>query len=303
MDIRAIDLNLLPVLDALLRRRSATLAASDLDMSQSALSSALGRLRTLTGDELFVRTGRGLRPTARAEALAEPVAEILGRVRDEFLQSASFDPASASVTFRIAHSDVGAYVLWPRIVRAVRAQAPNIGLAMRVLSQEQIGPALADGHVDLAIGTYPGLPQGLYRQRLFDRRFVAMVARCHPLADKAPTLRAFANAPQVVVRAASGVQERIDARLAAAGLQRRDCIEVPSYLMTPPLLEDGRFLAVLPGQLAEAFCRTGPFAILPLPLALPPSVISMHWHRRFGKDAGNRWLRSLVAGQLSDSHS
>lgn len=77
MDIRNIDLNLLPVLDALLRHRSVTLAARELDMSQSAVSTALGRLRETLGDQLLVRTGRGMLPTPRASRLAEPVASIL----------------------------------------------------------------------------------------------------------------------------------------------------------------------------------------------------------------------------------
>ncbi len=101
MDIRSVDLNLLPVLDALLRHRSATLAARELDMSQSALSSALARLRKLLGDELFVRTGRGLMPTPRASALADVVAGIVEQVRDRILQSSAFDAATTHRIFRV----------------------------------------------------------------------------------------------------------------------------------------------------------------------------------------------------------
>lgn len=300
MDIRAVDLNLLPVLDALLRHRSATLAARELDMSQSALSSALGRLRTLLGDELFVRTGRGLSPTARAAALAEPVAEIVERVRDRVLQSASFAPRSATREFRLAHSDVGAYVMWPRIVCAVRAQAPGVRLLLRTPRQDDIGPGLAEGQIDLAIGSFPRLPQSLFQQRLFDRRNVGLVRCGHRLEGRMPTLREFAAVPQVVVRGTSGIQQRIDELLATHGLQRSDCIELPSYLMIPPLLEAGDFLAVVPGQLAEAFSRHGHFASLKLPFALPPSTLRMHWHRRFNDDAANRWLRRVVAQALRD---
>ncbi|MEJ8810495.1 LysR family transcriptional regulator [Variovorax ureilyticus] len=298
MDIRDIDLNLLPVLDALLRHRSATLAARELDMSQSALSTALGRLRTLLDDELFVRTGRGLRPTARASALAEPVAGIIECVRDRVLQSATFDPQASSVAFRIAHSDVGAYVLWPRVVRAVRARAPGVRLSLKTLQQAEIAVALAEGQVDLAIGSYPGLPDTLFQQRLFERVYVALVAASHPLARKALTLRSFAAAPQVVVRAASGVQDRIDTALAREGLTRAECVELPSYLMIPPLLESGDFLAVVPGQLADAFSHRGDFVSRKLPLPVPPSVIRMHWHRRFNEDAGNRWLRALMVEEF-----
>ena len=298
MDIRSVDLNLLPVLDALLRHRSATMAARDLNMSQSALSTALGRLRTLLGDELFVRTGRGLRPTARASELAEPLADILEHVRDRVLQSPSFDPQSARVEFRIAHSDVGAYVLWPRVVRAVRARAAGVRLSLKTLQQAEIAPALAEGQVDLAIGSYPGLPESLFQQRLFERVYVALVAVGHPLARKTLTLRNFAAAPQVVVRAASGVQDRIDEVLASQGLARSECVDLPSYLMIPPLLEVGDFLAVVPGQLADAFGRHGSLVSRKLPLSLPASVIRMHWHRRFNDDAANRWLRALVAEEF-----
>lgn len=298
MDIRSVDLNLLPVLEVLLRHRSATLAARELDMSQSALSAALARLRVLLGDELFVRTGRGLRPTPRALALAEPVAEIMDRVRDGVLHSASFEPRDARREFRIAHSDVGAYVMWPRIVQAVRRQAPHVKLALRVLPQEAIAHALGEGEVDLAVGSYPRLPATLFQQRLFDRRFVGLVRKGHRLARKPPTLREFAAAPQVVVRLASGVQDLIDDALGQHGLQRPDCLELPSYLMLPPLLQDSEFLAVLPAQLAEAFCRFGQFVAIRLPVAIPPSTIRMHWHRRFHEDAANRWLRALVAAEF-----
>lgn len=274
------------------------MAARDLNMSQSALSTALGRLRTLLGDELFVRTGRGLRPTARASELAEPLAEILERVRDRVLQSPSFDAQSARVEFRIAHSDVGAYVLWPRVVRAVRARAPGVRLSLRTLQQSEIAPALAEGQVDLAIGSYPGLPESLFQQRLFERVYVALMAVGHPFARKTLTLRNFAAAPQVVVRAASGVQDRIDEVLASQGLTRPECVELPSYLMIPPLLEAGDFLAVVPGQLADAFSRHGNFVSRKLPVTVPASVIRMHWHRRFNEDAANRWLRALMAEEF-----
>jgi DNA-binding transcriptional LysR family regulator len=226
------------------------------------------------------------------------VAEIIERVRDRILQSPTFEPRAAKGTFRIAHSDVGAYVLWPKIVQAVRELAPGVRLALKVLKQAEIAPALADGQVSLAIGSYPGLPQSLFQQRLFERAYVVLAASAHPLARKTLTLRAFAAAPQIVVRAAAGVQERIDAYLARRGQARTEWVELPSYLMIPPLLETGGFLAVVPGQLADAFARRGDFITRALPVPVPSIMVRMHWHRRFNDDAGNRWLRSLIAEKL-----
>lgn len=294
MDIRQVDLNLLPVLDALLRHHSVTLAARELNMSQSALSTALSRLRVLLGDTLFVRTGRGLMPTPRAAALAPHVAAILEQVRERVLSAQAFEPQVSQRIFSICHSDVGSYVLWPRIVQAVGEQAPGVRLSLRIMAQTDIPVALESAAIDLAIGAFPGLPESLYQRKLFDRRYVAMVSTLHPLAGRQLTAKAFAQARQLVVRQSSGIQEAIDQALLRQQLQRSQTLEMPSYLMLPPLLRAGRYMAVLPGQLADAFAEDGPFTSLDLPFDLPSSTIRLHWHRRMHEDAGNTWLRGLI---------
>lgn len=300
VDIRRVDLNLLPVLDALLRHRSVSVAARELDMSQSALSSALARLRTLLGDALFVRTGRGLLPTPRATQLAGPLALILEQVRERVLSFGGFAAPVAQRQFTVCLSDVGSYVLWPGMVRAVREQAPKVSMRLKVLEQTAIGPALQNGEADLAVGAYPGLPDSLFQRRLFNREHVCLMRAGHPLTARRLTLKQFAAATHVVVRVSSGVQERIDQQLAAEGLRRVIALEMPSYLMLPPLLEAGDYLTVMPGQLADAFCRHGRFAAMAAPLTLPPSTIRMHWHRRFHDDPANIWLRDVVATRFGN---
>lgn len=299
MNIKSVDLNLLPVLDALLRHRSVTLAARELDMSQSAVSTALGRLRDTLGDQMFVRTGRGMLPTPRASQLAEPVAAILDRLRDEVLSASGFVAADSERTFTLGLSDVGSYVLWPRIVSAVAQQAPSVRLRMRVVTQPLIASALESAEIDVALGAYPDLPDTLYQRRLFERKYVAMVRIGHPLAGKRLSVQAFARCPQAVVRLASGIQDRIDETLAQQGLTRERVLEMPSYLMLPPLLDAGDHLAVIPGQLADAFARHGQFKLLKLPFDLPASVIRMHWHKRFHEDAGNVWLRGVISSNFA----
>lgn len=294
MDIRKVDLNLLPVLDALLRHRSVTLAARELEMSQSALSSSLARLRELLGDSLFVRTGRGLLPTPRAALLAEPVAAILEKVRDKVLSAGEFDPIHSDRIFTVCHSDVGSYVLWPSIVATTAKLAPNVRLQLKVMPQAQIPAALENASIDLAIGAYPDLPDSLFQRRLFEREYVGIVRSDHAISNKRLTPALFARTPQLVVRLASGIQELVDKALADRHLERSVTIEMPSYLMLPPLLEAGDYLAVIPGQLADAFARHGHFESLKLPLKLPASVIKLHWHRRFHEDPGNVWLRKII---------
>lgn len=303
MDIRTLDLNLLPVFDALLRLRSVSLAARELDMSQPAVSYALKRLRVFLGDPLFVRTGRGVMPTARAEALGVSVRDILEHVRDGLLAGRGFEPGESQRTFTLCLSDVGSFVLWPGIVSAVSRTAPRVHLRLRTLEPARIGAALETGEIDLAIGAYPQLPESLFQQRLFERKYVCLMRSGHPLGLRKPGLRQFAAARHVRVNAPSRMQESVDAGLAAHGLSRSVALELPSYLMLPPLLEAGDYLAVVPGQLAEAFGGRAKLVSAPVPLELPAITIRQHWHRRANEDGGNVWLRSVVATLYVESRN
>lgn len=294
MDIRQLDLNLLPIFEALLRKRSVTQAAQELGMSQSALSAALARLRSALNDALFVRAGRGLLPTPRALELAAPVNEILDQVRARLLAPQIFTPHDTQRRFALCLSDIGGYVLWPRLAALLAREAPSASLVLRRLAHTEIAAHLENGAVELAIGTYPGLPTSLYRQRLFQRRYVALVRAGHPLAGRPLTIEALAATPHAVVRLASGVHQQLDDALARQGYRRRVAVELPSHLMLPPLLEASDYISLVPSQLAIAFDRHVRLASLELPIALKPSTIHLHWHRRYHDDAGNRWLRQQI---------
>ena len=294
MDIKSLDLNLLPVLDALLRHDSVSGAARELGMSQPATSYALKRLRALLGDPLFVRTGRGVVPTTRALGLALPLREILARMRDDVLAGGGFHARSAERVFTLCLSDVGSFVLWPRIVQAMRGAAPRAGLRLRTLDPVHIAAALESGEIDLAIGAYPQLPDALFQQRLFAREYVCLVRERHRFTARRPSLRQFAAAEHLVVTAPTRMHQRIDAALAARKIVRKVIMQLPSYLMLPPLIEAGDYVAVVPGPLADAFVGRGRMVSVAVPLTLPPMIVRQHWHRRQHEDAGNLWLRSLV---------
>jgi DNA-binding transcriptional LysR family regulator len=181
------------------------------------------------------------------------------------------------------------------IVPVVARLAPHVRLQLKVMTQQQIPSALETAAIDLAIGAYPDLPTSLFQRRLFERKYVGIVRKDHPIASKRLSLSQFAKTPQLVVRLASGVQELVDQLLHDQGLERTHSIDMPSYLMLPPLLEAGDYLAVIPGQLADAFARHGHFKCLKLPMELPASLIKLHWHRRFHEDPGNVWMRRVIS--------
>jgi DNA-binding transcriptional LysR family regulator len=114
------------------------------------------------------------------------------------------------------------------------------------------------------------------------------------------SVRQFAEAPQLAVRSSSGIQDDIDDELSRQGTRRTQVMVVPSYLVLPPLLETGDYLAVVAGQLADSFARSHRLAIVALPIALPPSTIRLYWHPRSNRDAGSAWLRRVIVEDVVD---
>jgi DNA-binding transcriptional LysR family regulator len=225
---------------------------------------------------------------------------VLGQLRDDVLSGGTFDPRQTRQSFGICLSDVGSYVLWPKIVRAVRARAPLIELRLRNLTTDALEAALEQGEADLAIGAFTASRASLFQRRLFEREYVCLARASHPYANVKMTLQQFASAPQIVVRTSAGVHDRIDEQLSKRDLVRSSLLEIPSYLLIPPLLESDDYLAVMPGQLAEVFAEHWNLVAVRLPLSLPTSTIRLYWHRRSHEDQGNVWLRQLIVRELTD---
>ena len=175
MHINDLDLNLLAVLDAMLRERNVSQAAQRIGLTQSAMSHALNRLRRYFDDPLFVKTGQAMEPTPKALALKDAVVDVMGTVRQRILSEAHFDPATAQREFVLCMSDMAELVFVPALLKAIRKLAPLCSIRTMRVPAEQIEGLLANGEADLAIGTYRSAPEGLYKQRLFMHGFVTVV--------------------------------------------------------------------------------------------------------------------------------
>ena len=158
MSFNRLDLNLLRVFDAIFQTRSVTVAASNLHLTQPAVSKQLNRLRELLEDPLFVRTNDGMAPTPRAEALAGPVRQALSEVRNAIERQLGFDPLSSDRTFRIFTSDLGQMVFLPKLLDLISREAPAVNIhTVQVPAQRMRGVALESGDVDLAVGYFEEL--------------------------------------------------------------------------------------------------------------------------------------------------
>lgn len=293
-NLRAVDLNLLVVLDALLHERHLTRAAARLPMSQPAVSHALARLRTLLGDPLFHRTRGGLRPTPHALALEAPLRDVLAQVR-RLLAGAVFDPAASRRTFRLAMSDYGASVVLPPLVRRLRAEAPGIDLEISYTSRGGMIAGVADGQLDLALAVFGETPADIRRAVLFQEPFVCVMDAAGTAGPL--TLDAYLARPHVLVAASQDQRSgEVDAALARLGRARRVALRLPHWTAAPAVVA-GTDLVLTVAQRTVMPTPPG-LAVQPVPFPIAPLGFEMIWHERTDGDAGLRWLRESLAALM-----
>lgn len=296
--LEGLDLNLLVALRALLAERHVTRAAARVGLSQPAMSHALARLRELLGDPLLVRTPSGMRPTARAEAMAGPLDRALEDLSRVLASPAPFEPSRSTRKFRIATSDYIELVLLPRLLARIWSEAP--GVDVRVTSHTgDAGEALAEARVDLAIGPFGEFgsdePQGLRLQRILADRFVCVVREDHPVVKKRLSLDDFVSLPHALVSPRGVTGSVVDTALASLGKKRRVAIEIPHFLVAPHVVRETDVVLTLAQRVAQALTPLLGLRQVAPPLELPGFSMSMVWHDRQHDDPAHTWLRRMIA--------
>jgi DNA-binding transcriptional LysR family regulator len=296
VNVRELDLNLLRVFDAVLRGRSVTAAAAQLELTQPAVSNALARLRGAFDDALFLRTPQGMAPTPFARELAEPVRQALALLEAALAHGPGFDPATSSRSFRFYMSDLGQIEFLPPLLERVRRTAPQVRLEAVALEPEDIAGALAAGSLDLAVGFLPALGPPLRRRALFKDPYLCLMRIDHPIS--ALTKKKFLEASHALVTYRGG-HRVVEEALERAGVGRRIALRVPHFTVVPMVLERTDLILTLPARVARVFERRGSLKALAPPIPIPLAEVAVHWHERFDADAGNRWLREQIAELLA----
>ena len=299
---RSFDLNLLPVLVKIHECGSVSAAATQLGLSQSAVSAALAKLRLKYGDPLFQRAGHGMQPTARMRQLIEPLRESLLRVEGSFTSTQQFDPRTTEHAFTLAMSDLGEMVFMPKIVRRIRLLAPRASIRSVAASAAQIERGLESGEIDLAVGYFPDLREKSFMERhLFFHHFVCLLRANHPIT--APTLsRAqFLSLEHAVVYGAGRTYEIFERFLRSKKIHRRIAVETPHFMSIPFVISQSDLVVTVPHAVG-VFVRNVHMDIrIAQPPMRPPRIdLKMHWHRNFQRDARGKWLREIVSGLFTD---
>lgn len=286
----------LRALCALLTERSVTRAAIRLNQSQPAISAVLRRLRELFGDELLVRSGQAMVPTARGLEVLEAARTALVEIDRLFVATEAFDPATTQQAFRVGCPDYLATVFLANAVHLLRAQAPGAQLLVHPLGPAfDFEQALARGELDIVIGNWPEPPPNLHMASLLVDDIVCLLWAEHPLASRPMSVDEYLQAPHVVPLPFSSTHRGvIDRHLASLRMSRQARVTVPFFSMAPHMLPSTDLIFTISRHFAVSYARLLPLAVVPCPIDFPPMHFYQIWHPRNHHAASHRWLRALL---------
>lgn len=293
----SIDVHLLRVLHALLTECSVSNAARRLNQSQPAVSTALRRLRDITGDPLLVRSGNGMTPTERGQSLLEPAKIALAQIEAIGLQQVRFDPAKSKRVFNIATPDYLNAIVIGNIVAHLREHAPNSQVVMHSFGPDHdYAKALESGELDIVIGNWPQPPEHLRLTPLFEDDVVCLMRKQHYLAGRPLTQDAYLNAEHLVPTPyAVGQRGVIDMQLARERLKRNVVVSVPYFHLVPYVLQQADLIFSAPRIFAEHCCTLGDLCYAESPLEFPKMRFYLLWHERSHQSDECRWFRDQIA--------
>jgi DNA-binding transcriptional LysR family regulator len=299
LNLRDIDLNLLVVFLQLYKERRVSVVADNLGLSQPAVSNALSRLRKMLGDELFLRSARGMEPTPYASQLAEPIDCALTAIRDSLERQLEFDPMASTRKFTIAMTDLGEIHFLPKLMRRLATLAPGVTISTVRSTGDNNGLNLAEeleaGRVDVALGLLPQLRGGFFQRNLFRQRYVCIFRQGHALDKDAMTLQDFEEAQHVAVIAGGTGHAIVDDIIGRRGVKRNVRLSVPHFAALGHILANTDLIATVPERYVRESMAPFGLKYLPHPVPLPEFDVNLFWHAKFRKEPGSQWLRDLMA--------
>lgn len=288
-NLRSVNLNLLPVLRELLRKQNVTHAAQALSMSQPAVSEALGRLRHLLKDEIFIADGRHLRLTSRAERIQRSVEVSLDQIETLF-NAEPPDMRAERATIRIATADYVVNAFGPELIAAIAEAAPRLTLHFLDINSNSAAD-LSTGAIDFMLTPAVSPLDYLERATLFSDRAVCLVSK-HSKYGAKLTEEEFWTARHAAFAPGDAVAESIHAIiLRTIGNQEFNAVIVQNFLLLPMIVEAADLVAIVPERLARADFVQQHARVAELPFQFPPMGVSVMWHRSKNNEPVHRWVR------------
>lgn len=299
MHLSAVDLNLIPVLEALLETRSVKQAAPRVGVSASAVSHALARLRDLFDDPLLVRSGRAMELTPRAERLRPELARLVEQLERTLRPEADFDPARLSRPFTIAGGDFVELVLLEPLGRRLGRLAPGVDL-YGMSGRGDVTSHIREGRCDALVAVFGEVPEDIHTCELVHSKFVCLFRKGHPALSERLTLRRYAALDHILVAPQGTPRGVVDEELESRGLRRRVSRTVSSFLVAPHFVAGSDCVLTVSHFIADRFADALGLEMRKPPLPLDGFTVRLAWHRRFEDDPTHRWLREQIIEEAAE---
>lgn len=296
----SLDLRLLVVFDAVMRKASLTAAGDSLGMSQPLVSQSIARLRQYFGDPLFVRTSGGMSPTPRARELAPKIAAMIQLMQEALDGSAEFDPATSSRTFSFASTDFGVAYLVPKLLQHLARHAPGIRLRATNAPRYGVDEMIEQGEVDVAVGSFAVNRQPFYQRRLYYCDYVCLARREHPTIKEHLTREGYLCASHAMVAPLPSGYEALEHFLLENIPAANFAVVVPNFLAAITTLPSSDALFTVSRHAGEHIAQWVGAQLLELPVDIPGFTVRQFWHERFHKDPANKWFRDLIYTMLAN---
>lgn len=290
MDLNKVDLNLFIVLDAIYTESSLSGAARRLYVTQPAVSAALGRLRELFGDPLFVRNGRQMVPTPATENIIRQVREALALMRSSIDKTYQFMPSTEERTFRFGMSDLAESIVLPRLYKVLEQEAPKMRLQVMQLNRREAMRSLSAGQLDFVIDAPVLASEQLCHCQLFSGEYVAIVREGHPVLKDELTFERYLQLSHLHVSSRTTGLGYVDYALERLNAKRRIVLRTQHYLMAGKLVAETDLCATVLSYFAD-FPGT---RMLKLPFELEPQGHHLYWHINRDSDPAIRWIKDTV---------
>lgn len=294
MHISRVDLNLFIVFEAIYVEGSVTRASQKLNLTQPAISHALGRLRLLFDDQLFVRQGHTMVSTPLARSIIEPVRRSLRGFEVTLNGLDRFDPATTQRKFTLALRDVLESTLLPPLMVRIDQNAPQATIAAIQVDRRELENELAAGTLDCAIDVLLPLSADILHTRIVVDKTVVVARKGHPQMNGTLDLETYLKQDHILASSRRKGPGLEDFELSRLGLQRRIRLRCQHYFAACRVVSQTDLILTMPERYARVANRQFDNQLLPLPLETPSWDVYLYWHANVNHDPANKWLREQL---------
>jgi DNA-binding transcriptional LysR family regulator len=291
MNLKETDLNLFIAFDVIYTEKNLTKAGQVLGITQPAVSNALSRLRELFGDDLFIRTSKGMIPTPVANQIIKDVRSALSLIQNTISETEKFDPSIAEMTFKISIGDSSEYRLLPLLIKELAEIAPKIKVETYLTPRKDAPRELASGIIDFSIDPPVHSDPHLRHEKIYEEDYVMIVRKDHPILNlKEITIEDYLKLSHIHISNRKTGLGHVDMARYRLGLSRDISLRAQHFLVAPYIVEQSD-LAI---TTTKGFAVDRDLAWRELPFEIEPLILHLYWHEAKDSDPSTKWMKDLM---------